>query len=57
MVPEKKLEEIAKTSLGDGTLFFNPEDMDFEDGLMVLRAAWEGIPLNNKTAGSNIKHG
>ena len=57
MVPEKKLEEIATTALGDGTLFFNPEDMDFEDCLMVLRAAWEGIPLNRKTAGSKIKQG
>lgn len=55
MVPEKKLEQIAATALGDGTLFFNPEDMDFEDCLMVLRAAWEGTPLNNKIAESNIK--
>ena len=57
MVPEKKLAAIAATALGDGTLFFNPEDMDFEDCLMVLRAAWEGVPLNSTTTGSTLKPG
>jgi alcohol dehydrogenase len=57
MVPEKKLATIATTALGDGTLFFNPEEMDFEDCLMVLKAAWEGIPFTKKTAGSNIRQG
>jgi alcohol dehydrogenase len=57
MVPEKKLDKIATTALGDGTLFFNPEDMNFQDCLMVLRAAWEGVSLNCTTAESNPKHG
>ncbi|MCP4691010.1 MAG: iron-containing alcohol dehydrogenase, partial [Desulfobacterales bacterium] len=42
MVPREKLGIIAKTSLGDGTLFYNPEDLDYDDCLMVLEAAWEG---------------
>ena len=50
MVPETKLKEIARTALGDGTLMFNPEDMDYEDCLRVIQAAWEGIPLHNEIA-------
>ncbi len=53
MVPRDKLPEIAKTSLGDGTLFYNPEDLDYDDCLMMLDAAWEGVELDR----SKIKKG
>lgn len=53
MVPREKLGEIAKTSLGDGTLFYNPEDLDYDDCLMVLEAAWEGVKLDR----SKVKTG
>jgi len=49
MVPEKMLPEIAKTALGDGTIFYNPEEMDYQECLMTIQAAWEGVPLKNKT--------
>jgi alcohol dehydrogenase len=53
LVPETILPEIARIALGDGTLFYNPEEMDYEDCLMVIKAAWEGIPLDR----SKIKQG
>lgn len=46
MVPREKLKDIAGTALGDATIFFNPEEMDYEDFLMVAEAAWEGDPLD-----------
>jgi len=45
VVPRESLPAIAKTALGDGSIFYNPEDLDFEDLLMVAEAAWEGKPL------------
>lgn len=51
-VPETKLSQIAQTALGDGTLMFNPEDMDYQDCLRVIQAAWEGTAL--EIARSNI---
>lgn len=53
LVPQSKLEQIARTTLGDGAIFYNPEEVDYEDCLMVLQAAWEGIPLDR----SKIKRG
>jgi len=53
MVPREKLPDIAKTALSDGSLFYNPEDADYDDFLMVLEAAWEGTPLDK----SRIKKG
>lgn len=53
MVPKNKLPDIAKVALGDGSIFYNPEELDFEDALMVLEAAWEGSPLDQ----SKIKKG
>ncbi len=49
LVPKTMLDKIAKTALGDGTIFYNPEEMDYQDCLMTIQAAWEGIPLENKT--------
>jgi alcohol dehydrogenase len=46
MVPKEKLPDIAKTALSDSSVFYNPEDLDYNDFLMVLEVAWEGKPLN-----------
>jgi len=46
MVPRERLTEIARTALGDGSVFYNPEELDYDDSLMVLEAAWEGRPLD-----------
>ncbi len=48
IVPREKLPDIARTALGDGASVYNPEESDFEDNLMVLEHAWEGIPLDLK---------
>jgi alcohol dehydrogenase len=45
MVPKERLPDIAKTALSDGSIFYNPEELDYDDFLMVLTAAWEGKPL------------
>ncbi|MDI9569562.1 MAG: iron-containing alcohol dehydrogenase [Pseudomonadota bacterium] len=45
--PRRRLPEIARTALGDGAIFYNPEDLDYDDLLMVLEAAWEGMPLDS----------
>ncbi len=46
VVPEDKLEEIARIAMGDGTVFYSPEDLDYDDCLMVLKAAWGGDKLD-----------
>ena len=46
MVAKEKLLDIAKTALSDGSIFYNPEDLDYNDFLMVLEVAWEGKPLD-----------
>jgi len=48
MVPKDKLPDIARTAMGDGAKIYNPEEISYRDGLMVLEHAWEGIPLNLK---------
>ncbi|HNX25023.1 MAG TPA: iron-containing alcohol dehydrogenase [Spirochaetota bacterium] len=48
VVPKEKLPEIAKLSLNDGSGVQNPEELDYDDILMVLEHAWEGTPLNLK---------
>jgi alcohol dehydrogenase len=48
MVPLDKLEDIARTATGDGSQFYNPEEIDYNDCLMVLNHAWEGKPLDLK---------
>ncbi|MBP8980705.1 MAG: iron-containing alcohol dehydrogenase [Syntrophobacterales bacterium] len=45
-VPRERLPDIARAALGDGSIFYNPEDLDYDDLLMVLEAAWEGLPLD-----------
>ncbi len=46
MVPSSKLETIARLALGDGSIFYNPEDLDKNDMMMVLTAAYEGVKLD-----------
>lgn len=46
MVPREMLEPVAKKAMGDGSIFYNPEEMDYDDFLMVLEHAWEGIVLD-----------
>jgi len=53
MVSKEKLSDIARAALGDGSLFYNPEELDYDDFLMVLEHAWEGVPLDR----SRIKKG
>jgi alcohol dehydrogenase len=53
LVPKEVLPEIAKTAMGDGALLYNPEELDYEDLLMVTQAAWAGEALDR----SRIKRG
>jgi alcohol dehydrogenase len=46
MVPKEKLPDISGTALRDGSIFYNPEDLDYNDFLMVMEAAWEGNLLD-----------
>lgn len=46
MVPREKLPAIAEAALRDGSISYNPEDLDYDDFLMVLEAAWEGVSLD-----------
>jgi len=46
MVPKEKFSEIAKTALGDGSIVYNPEELSYDDIIMVLEHAWEGTPLD-----------
>lgn len=48
MVPEKILPEIARLALNDGAIVYNPEELNYDDMLMVLKCAWEGTPLDLK---------
>lgn len=40
-VPRDKLEDIAETALNDGSLTFNPKDMDKKEAIKVLNKAYE----------------
>jgi alcohol dehydrogenase len=46
LVTKEILPQIAKTAMGDASQFYNPEDLDFDDFLMILEHAWEGNPLS-----------
>lgn len=46
MVPRDSIPEIAHTAMGDAAQLYNPEEQDYTDDVMVLEAAWEGIPLD-----------
>ena len=53
MVPRESFPQIARLALNDGALVYNPEDLDYDDMLMVLEKSWEGEPLDR----SKIKKG
>lgn len=46
LVPVEKLEAIAENALGDGSVFYNPEELDHDDMVMVMSHAWAGTPLD-----------
>ena len=46
MVTREQIPEIARAALNDGSIFYNPEEMDFDDLRMVIFAAWTGEPLD-----------
>lgn len=45
-VPVEKIDAIAEKALGDGTIFYNPEELDHGDLVMVMSHAWAGTPLD-----------
>ncbi len=47
------LPQVARAALDDASLLFNPEDLDYDDFLMVLEHAWDGRPLDR----SRIRQG
>jgi alcohol dehydrogenase len=53
MVTPDHFSRIAQTALGDGSIVYNPEELDYDDCMMVMAAAWEGVPLDR----SKIKKG
>ena len=48
MVPKEKLPDIARTAQSDGAKIYSPEEVTYNDALMVLECAWEGKPLDRK---------
>ncbi|MDJ0720989.1 MAG: iron-containing alcohol dehydrogenase [Desulfobacterales bacterium] len=46
LVPKEVLPQIARAALDDGMVLFNPEDLDYDDFLMILEHAWDGRPLD-----------
>jgi alcohol dehydrogenase len=46
MVPRERLPAVVEAARRDGAVFYNPEEMDAADALMILDAAWEGRPLD-----------
>ena len=46
MMPRDSISEVAHTAMSDAAQFYNPEELDYQDNVMVLEAAWEGIPLD-----------
>lgn len=46
MIKRNHFDAIAKTALGDGSIFYNPEELDYDDFIMVLNAAWDGAALD-----------
>lgn len=40
-ISKEKIPEIAKLAIGDGSLTFNPVDMDYEDAIKILNKAYK----------------
>lgn len=47
-VPVDALETIARAAMGDGSILYNPEELDYDDLLMVISHAWAGDPLDQR---------
>jgi alcohol dehydrogenase len=47
-VPIEKLEGIADKAMRDGSLLYNPEELDHDDLVMVMSHAWAGTPLDQR---------
>ena len=45
-VPWDSLPDISRMALGDGSIFYNPEELDYHDALWVMETAWNGGPLD-----------
>jgi len=56
MVPREKWPDIADTTLGDGTLFYAPEDMNYDDAMTFIEAAWQGSSLSAGTENRKGAH-
>jgi alcohol dehydrogenase len=54
MVEKSHFDAIAKISIGDGTKFYNPEEIDYDDSMLILEAAWEGNPLNRNLVKKSV---
>jgi len=46
LVSAEQFDEIAEKALGDGSILYNPEELDYEDLVMVMSHAWAGTPLD-----------
>ncbi|MBP7738867.1 MAG: iron-containing alcohol dehydrogenase [Spirochaetes bacterium] len=59
LVPQSALPAVAATTMGDGSKVYNPEELSYEDAIMVLEHAYEGTPLDRKKikkGGKKIKY-
>ncbi len=45
-VSVESIEAIADKALGDGSILYNPEELDRDDLVMVMSHAWAGTPLD-----------
>jgi len=45
LVKQEGLSKVARLAQNDGSIFMNPEELDFDDLLMVATSAFEGVPL------------
>jgi alcohol dehydrogenase len=45
LVRQEQLPEIARVAMGDGSVLYNPEELDYDDALRVLQKAYKGAPL------------
>lgn len=50
LVTTEKMTEIARKAIGDGSILYNPEEMDERDCLRILDHAYEGAPMFNPKA-------
>ncbi len=45
-VPRDALPRVVRAALDDAAILFNPEDLDYDDYILVLEHAWDGRPLD-----------